>query len=307
MRFKHILFSAIAFLLTLAVAGVLGCSFKPLRLSPPVSQDICISCPRCTPAHTPLVSLTTDPEPSGVVILVHGLNNPAEVMSEISKLLTAHSFHTVTVTLSGHRKDLTEQLSLTAEDWVRDIYESYCFTKERFPTLQISAIGYSLGGLTLTTFIDRYQRADFKRLILFAPAIKLRRYAYLLSPFLLLRHFNVWLPSLAPRNYRLHNRTSTQVYYQLFRLVNSIATPTNPERLNSIPTRIYISKHDEVVDPAGISYWLKENMLDNWQIEYIKTDKSRTVHHNHFIIVANGTGYKTWQRLKTDMLAFLKD
>ena len=133
----------------------------------------------------------------------------------------------------------------------------------------------------------------FNRVLLFAPAIRLRATIYLervLAPFP-----RLVIPSLAPKGY-LANQKGTPIaaYNALFEGLEHFEKNAGP-KLN-VPTLIFIDERDEFIPLWKLRDWASEKKMQHWQFYIVEKGPSvKDGAFYHHIIDASSTGSAVWK------------
>jgi len=186
---------------------------------------------------------------AGTAILVHGLNNTADIMKSVGEIFFSKGFHLLFVRLRGHRGEGWEAVDY-AREWTDDVRGAVREAAERFPELPIVFAGFSLGA-TLAAAAGSDQ---IKAFFLFAPAVRLNPRRKLLRLIAPLRFFGVALPSLAPVRWRANETTSLHAYEGLHRLARNF----DPGHFKS-PAVAFLDPEDTLVSYARSHRWLEKD------------------------------------------------
>jgi hypothetical protein len=133
----------------------------------------------------------------------------------------------------------------------------------------------------------------FDKILLFAPAIRLRASIYLervLSPFP-----RLVIPSMSPKNF-LANKKGTPIaaYNALFDGMDQF--DKNADQKLNVPTLIFIDRQDEFIPFQKLKELVEKQRWNQWQFYIVEKDKSaRDETFYHYIIDASGTGESVWQ------------
>jgi pimeloyl-ACP methyl ester carboxylesterase len=262
------------------------------------------------------------PSPDAVVVLVHGLNLDPAAMHDIQQLLFDAEMDVLSLSLTGHANALDEETRLlqfqdaTFAGWQSDISQGVRAAAHRAKTLKrpLYLVGFSLGGLLSADYLvqnslqrDLSDVVDVDRLVLLAPAISLRWSSYLLYPLQIFP--DIYLPSVAPRVYRANDYAPVSAYLALYKGVNQFnelaAQVANQQALN-IPALVFMHPRDELVSSGGVSDFIAEQQLSEWQ--YVEVEKSEDAADvlNHLIIGPHSLGSDAWHSVSAQILDFLR-
>jgi len=198
------------------------------------------------------------PQPArGTAVLVHGLNNPPELMEYLHPLLDAEGFSALTVKLAGHAAPEDPPPS-SGTVWIDNIRAAVREAEAANPAGPVIIIGYSVGATAAILLAAAEDAPRIDGLILLAPALALRPVAQLGRLLLPLQRFGLSLPSLAPRATRLRDTTPLRSYAALFELADRAAV-ADLRGLASIPTLAVVARDDEYVSSARALRWFAEH------------------------------------------------
>lgn len=240
-----------------------------------------------------------------VAIVVHGLNNSMESMDQYKIFLNKQGIKTYNVRLTGHEESWSKLKKPRPKTWVADVEQVYTEAKKENPDAEFIAFGFSLGALTLAVAQLDDSAMKFSRAVYIAPAFSLKTHLNLARPFLFLRFFGVWLPSLTPPEYRLRGITSAQSYYSIFSLQDHFSKliKSSMETLRETPALVVFREGDELVDINEISELTKKLSPDWQELKFEKrTDKKV---HQHLLLDQDSLGSKNWTILLEKIRKFL--
>ena len=244
----------------------------------------------------------------GVALVIHGLNLRPDRMQPIIAKLTGSGIDVLGLSLRGHGENYTHgngptegQARLAAfksvsyQLWMNEAYLAYLQLKERAAEKGVPMFltAFSLGGLIGLDLIATEPEVRFDKLILFAPAIRLRAAIYLerlLSPFP-----RMVIPSMAPKDY-LANQKGTPIaaYNALFEGLDRFNQ--NADQKLNVPTLVFIDRQDEFIPLQKLQDLVEKQGWNQWQFYMVEKDKSvREETFYHHIIDASSTGESVWQ------------
>jgi alpha-beta hydrolase superfamily lysophospholipase len=251
-------------------------------------------------------------KPKGAALVIHGLNLRPDRMLPIIAKLTAAGIDVLALSLRGHGINYAhgndgseDQARLQAFKnvsyrlWANEAYLAYLQLKERSEHLGTPRFlcGFSLGGLIGLDLFASNADVRFDKVILFAPAIRLRAVVYLerlLSPFP-----GLVIPSMAPKAY-LANKKGTPIaaYNALFDGLDRFNKNAG-QKLN-VPTLIFIDRQDEFIPLEKLEQLVEEKKLNQWQFYIVEKDASvREKAFYHHIVDPSSTGNAVWQDMMT--------
>lgn len=255
--------------------------------------------------------------PTAVALVMHGLNLKPSKMFSIIEQLTNSDIEVFNCSLSGHGDNYSHQSGLSSVDarlesfkrvsyevWRNETHIGYRQTYLRSMELgnvPIFFVGFSLGGLMGCDLFATLPDARFDRLVLFAPALKIRKYSYtlrLLSPF---PYFI--FPSAAPEDYRCNRGTSIAAYSALYTAIANLAKHMT-NKLN-VPTLVFVDQQDELVSYKGIKRMVEQENLTQWSLCSIQKESSAGKQYHHLIIDDSAVGYTVWKKMTGMMMKHL--
>ena len=258
--------------------------------------------------------------PKGVSLVIHGLNLQPDMMQPIIAKLTATGIDVLALSLRGHGDNYihgddiaVDQARLQAFKnvsyplWTNEAYLAYLQIKERSEKIGVPRFlcGFSLGGLIGLDLFASNADVQFNKVILLAPAIRLRTVVYLerlLSPFP-----GLVIPSMAPKAY-LANKKGTPIaaYNALFDGLDRFNK--NADQKLNVPTLVFIDGQDEFIPLKKLKQLVEEKKWNQWQFYIVKKDATvREKAFYHHIVDPSSTGNAVWQGMMTAVTNFLRD
>ena len=187
--------------------------------------------------------------------------------------------------------------------WLDDIEAAWNEAKGRSSGLPLFCVSYSTGALLCMSAVGRGM-ISFKRMYLLAPPIALQpaaKFLPLLLPFSLL---GVSLPSLSPKDIRLHSWTPLNAYKAMFQARKTLFKKAAIQKLSSVPSRITIDPRDEFVAIDGLRCWQHDMLLENWDIEALHSEGESGKFRRHLLISPQRMG-RAWNHMVDDIAHFL--
>lgn len=255
---------------------------------------------------------------AGVALVIHGLNLRPDRMQPVIATLTESGIDVLGLSLRGHGENYAHGQGIDADRarletfknvsyqlWSNEAYLAYSQLKERGAEkgVPLFLAAFSLGGLIGLDLLAANDDVRFEKLVLFAPAIRLRPTIYLgrvLSPF-----GRLVIPSMAPESY-LANKKGTPVaaYNALFEGLNQFNQHAG--RQLNIPTLIFIDEQDEFIPMNQLKKLVAEKKWDQWRIYRVEKDQSaRDERFYHHIIDASSTGEAVWREMMNALMNHL--
>ncbi|MGK5094478.1 alpha/beta hydrolase [Deltaproteobacteria bacterium TL4] len=238
-------------------------------------------------------------------------------MIEIIELLNEEGLAVLNVSLAGHganydstsyRPTASARMesfqSVTKEQWQTEVYDAYGEARalSQQKQLPLFFVGFSIGGLIGCDLLVSHPRVWFDKMVLFAPALKLRFAPHLsriVAPFP-----RMIIPSFTPDTYRSNYGTPLAAYNACFQLLRHFELYCS--RKLDIPTLIFLDRKDEFISYSGLRTMIHVWSLSRWKIAEIhKTPSSRAYRHHHLIIDSKTVGTETWEQMKNKIRAHL--
>lgn len=249
-------------------------------------------------------------EITGVALVIHGLNLRPDKMQTIISGLTDSGIEVLRLSLRGHGENYTHIDGIKEDQarlesfkavsfplWINEAYLAYNEVQKKAEQKKVPLffVGFSLGGLLGLDLFSSQDEVRYDRMVLYAPAIKLRAVHYLarvLSPF-----SGLVIPSLAPDSY-LSNREGTPIaaYNALFEGLKQFEQHKN-SKIN-VPALIFIDENDEFIPSRALDELIREQKLDQWKLYIVEkeTAASQDSFHHH-IIDEYSTGKTVWKEM----------
>ena len=248
-------------------------------------------------------------KPKAIALVCHGLNLKPLKMSSITDLLNSQGVKTYLVSLTGHRGNQDEMRDVSSGKWLKDLHGAYLLAKKKAEELKVPFyfVGYSLGGVLNEMMMETQVLGEIKydKVILFAPAISLRSYTYLILLTKALGNRTI-LPSIPVGDYRANKGTSVAAYDALFTYIGTLDSKEQYKNLN-VPTLVFIDPKDELVSHSGLRNLIKSHNLSQWKLVTLNKSglakKGRKTYH--IIIDKQSLGEDTWNKVKKTISDFL--
>lgn len=244
-------------------------------------------------------NLSQFPNAEAACLLVHGLNNRPQVLSDIADLLETISLPMAMVSLTGHQDDFEKLASIEKKMWADDVLEGYDLIKSQFDKIYL--IGFSLGGSIGLDIISTTRRFD--KMILLAPAIAPR------IPVRLLEYISPILPSLpiysmAPENYIANKYLPLKAYEVLLDIFNSVHKKQFAHA--NVPTLLIVDPKDETMSLTDVRKLMERYQLSQWRILLLDSDDVVSkVKFHHLIVDREAMGLKNWDEFKQQITEHL--
>ncbi len=254
------------------------------------------------------VWFTPQKEPvKAVAIVVHGLNLKPERMDQIATLLKDNQIETLRLTLTGHGATPDDFGEISRSQWLKDTQKAYNKARKRADILKVPLyfVGFSLGALVNMDLMAHNPKVKYDRVVLFAPAIRLRIYTWAVKVLYLFGNDFI-THSIAPDGYRAHKGVCVAALRALFDSIEALQRSSIQH--TNIPTLVMVHILDELVSKRGIRAMCKQHRLHNWQIISLGSLKPMTgPKYHHLIIDENSVGSLRWKKITTTMLDFLSN
>ena len=249
-------------------------------------------------------------EIKGVALVIHGLNLRPDKMQAIVTGLTEAGIDALRLSLHGHGENFPHHEGIDKDQarldafkgvsfplWTNEAYLAYTLVQKKAEQnkVPIFFVGFSIGGLIGLDLFASQKEVQYDRMVLFAPAIKLRSIHYLgriLSPFP-----RLIIPSFAPDSY-LSNKKGTPIaaYNALFEGLQQFEK--HASRTINIPALIFIDEEDEFIPVHAFKELIIEKKLDLWKLYIVEKEAlvdQDTFHHH--IIDESSTGKTVWKKM----------
>jgi pimeloyl-ACP methyl ester carboxylesterase len=245
--------------------------------------------------------------PRGVALAAHGLNLNPDRMLPVVTMLTGAGLDVLRLSLRGHGANFTpcsgmadakarleSFRSATREIWQAEVRSAWDHAHERARRagVPLLMVGHSLGALLGVDLLA--DGAEFERMVLFAPALSLRRWHLLMAP--LTPFPRLVIPSLAGSDIFANPGTPVAAYNALVEAVRRFET-RNGAGIN-IPTLVVIDPGDELVSCAGIEEMIRARGLRRWRIHRVRKDAgvSRRI-PRHLVLDRRSVGPGAWNAI----------
>jgi alpha-beta hydrolase superfamily lysophospholipase len=246
------------------------------------------------------------PRPArGVMLVIHGMNNNAGMMAPLIKVVMSCGFAAARLTLTGHDCAPHTKFDGSLDRWLGDVESAYKEILIRYPLLNISGLGFSLGGALLVASLDRNPIFKFEKLILLSPAIRLRWYLRSLQPMAFVARAKYSVFNFVPPAYRTYRFSPVTSYSNTSDVVQLVTHLQHPERLRATKVLLAMSPKDCLLELKGIPAWLQLNKLSNWQVEALNPQPQIGRTLNHLVVDEPTLGKVEWQRLSEMIKGFL--
>lgn len=251
----------------------------------------------CAPGAAALQWFDSSSRPArGSVLVTHGLNNRPEIMTALIDELRTDGLDVLRVALPLDCGDPTLSASQIEEGWLETLGAGFEELSMRPAELHFT-LAYSLGAVATLAWLDACASCELDAMVLIAPPVRLRwaaRGVYLLTP---LRHLGMYLPSLAPKQYRQRSRVSLASYRALLNLTASTRALARREFFAEVPTSVFISKQDDFVSYRGLVDWVAVNRLDAWAVRPVAPSPDRDRFYHHLLVLPEHAGDGPWRKM----------
>jgi esterase/lipase len=246
---------------------------------------------------------------NGVALVIHGLNGRPDKMESIIAEMTAAGIDCLNLSLRGHGENYSQLnntgsaearmqafKSVSYQLWRTEIHQAYQQVKKRSSRYGtcLFFIGFSMGGLLGVDLFTSNPYIKFDKIVLFAPALKMRNRNYLLktmSPFP-----GLVVPSFGPEAYRANKGTPMAAYNALFEAAKHFEKNLDP-KIN-VPTVVFIDEQDELISFSGLQEIIRKQNLDQWNLHPVAKDKAATeIEMHHIIIDEASVGKHMWKEI----------
>ena len=248
----------------------------------------------------------TSKEPlRAVVLVVHGFNLKPDKLKTLIDVMSGRGAYVIRLTLTGHDGNFGALERVTRDGWLRDMA---CATREAYETskrlkLPLDFVGISLGALLNADFENNATEPYYAKRVYLAPAIRLHWYTRWLKALDTLP-FNVNVPSFAPSDYRVYDRLPMAAYNAVFESADAVSEIK--ETNLKIPTLIYASSCDELVDSQAIADIIKQHPHSLWRLKQIQNDAAElSPHYCHNLVDPVSIGSAEWAQFTVGLIDYL--
>ena len=254
---------------------------------------------------------------NGIALVIHGLNCRPDKMEAIIARMNAGGIDCLNLSLRGHGQNYTPIENTTSADarmqafktvtypmWKTEAYQAYRLVAREsiLQGVPLFLIGFSMGGLLGVDLAVSNPNVKFDRMVLFAPALKMRsrnRLLKILSPFP-----KLVVPSAGEPSYLANEGTPMAAYNALFEMHAHFENHPDP-KIN-IPTLVFIDEQDEIISFSGLQQMIRIQNFDQWRIHPVTKDKTtHAVKMHHLIIDEASVGHNMWQKMVEATIAHL--
>ena len=203
-----------------------------------------------------------------VCLLLHGLGGGIYEMQPLAQHLQQQGYSTCGILYPGHDQPTSKMPESRWQDWYQHVESTY---QDLLTTYDdVSLIGFSTGCVLALKLALSPQSHALKNLVLMAPYMRIRRYPLLPPPEVLVYSLGYIVSNLPRLSLPVSDRDMRQAaqeaaFFQTFNLsavrsANALIQLVK-QRLAEItlPTIIFQSKADSVVDPPG-AQWLHDRL-----------------------------------------------
>lgn len=258
---------------------------------------------------------TTAAEPlRGVCLVVHGLNlNPAR-MDPLGNALRAAGMDVLQVYLAGHDEPDAESQepsarmeafrTVTLARWMTGMQAAYQRAQDRAHSEQVPLyyVGFSMGGLLGPLMLVSEHSVRWKKMVLLAPAIRLRARSHLVRALFLFPRLVI--PSKSPARYRANRGTPVAAYHAMFQGIRAFDNQIDDAL--DIPTLILVDSQDEFVAYRKLEHLIARPEFKQWRLTPVVKDAPvKDNMYHHLIIDTPSLGETVFPELTQRMVTFL--
>jgi hypothetical protein len=247
---------------------------------------------------------------SGVALVIHGLNvNPLR-MDPLAHVLNSWGVGTLRCTLAGHANSLPAGEArlgalrqVTYGLW-RDEAAAACRVaaqQAEHRSVPLLLVAFSLGALIGCTAALHSADIRFAKLVLFAPALRIRRRSCVLK--LLSPWPQLVVPSLTPPVYRANPGTPIAAYDALYTARADFERLIGPQF--NVPTLVFADPRDEMVSYPGLRQLIAQYDLTRWRLQPVHKAPDANTRYHHLLIDQESMGDAAWRQMMAQMRAHL--
>jgi hypothetical protein len=209
--------------------------------------------------------------------------------------LERRGFETEMVILPCHGDNRFEAKNL------EEALKVFTKTMKRFEGQSYHALAYSHGALYLQLWMENQMTQKPLKQVLLAPALYIRKQAFILKILPFLPSF-IYILSLQPNRFRRYSILSIREYNIL---VQGIVKWQKLRRRFRVPSKVFIDQADELVHAEILKEELgKLNQLDVDNIE--RTDKKLGFGGHHIIFHPDYFSKESWEKFIKDITDFYR-
>ena len=108
------------------------------------------------------------------------------------------------------------------------------------------------------------------------------------------RHFGWSLPSQNIKSYIVRDGVTIESYNEMLIGLEEAKTLDRASNLNKIPTLIFLSEDDEVVNNKGVKEWVSNSGLNSWEIVTLELEPKVKKARDHLLINEEMLGEEAW-------------
>lgn len=232
------------------------------------------------------------------LILLHGLNNPSEVLGPMAKHFETKGFNVHLFNLFGHKKDQPLQ-HLTLKECLHHIhYQMLNIPKDH----EIYFLGFSQGALIFQLYqMMKINQHKIKSQVLLAPALYIKRQSFMNFLIGALSE-KMSIPSRTPREFRQFDKLNVGYYKELMEQL-LVFHKHGIKNLENVPTLILSDAKDELIDMGRLHAEMLKNNMDAWKIIYMNRDLKHIKHYgkHHIMFNPNYFTAEDWTSMLNEM------
>lgn len=247
---------------------------------------------------------------AAVALIIHGLNvNPLR-MDPLARELNSWGAATLRCSLSGHANSvpagelrLASLRRVTYRLWREEAAAAYGVAAQVAERREVPLIlvAFSLGALIGCTAALHSPDVKFAKLVLFAPALRIRRRSRILE--LLSRWPQLVVPSLSPVAYRANSGTPIAAYNALYAALYDFERSSGCQL--DIPTLVFADPRDEMVSYPGLRQLVAQHGLRHWQLQPVHKGPDANTAYHHLLIDRESVGDAAWRQMMAQMRSHL--
>lgn len=240
----------------------------------------------------------------GVALVIHGLNNNPNSCDELCASLSQRGISSLRASLSGHYTGSLNLNEVSCGKWIADVQSAWDEARSRSGRGRLYCVSYSLGALLCLNALAR-GLISFDAMFLLAPPVALQPAAKLLPLLFPLAPLGLSLPSIAPKDVRIHRWTPLRAYRALWKARKGLRGKAAADRLAAVPAAIALDPRDEIVSIDGLRCWQHDMQLGHWQLLPVYSEGPGANFWRHLLISRQRLGEQAWNGLLDDIARFL--
>jgi len=246
----------------------------------------------------------SDVQGNSSLLCVHGLNQNPSCLRPLLRDIEPFGYEAYLLHLPGHRDLYSSYEPLLPHFFSTALLDASAHLLERYGKPPLF-VGYSFGGLLGVLNADQIL---FSKMILLAPALRLRFYAHLLRPTLpfVKKIKSVSLhDSRLEQKYRFYQNGVPSEIYKSFFCFYSQLHKKDKSYLRKTKGLVFSHPNDELVSFSSLNSWVR-NYTD-WSRLTLNNSQAEFCAYNHLCFDKQTLGERSYNKLISDIYEFICD